>query len=84
MLRSMIVVALLSSAAFAQQPKEPPKKPPPTPPTHNIGELEIAAKDRKIMLITFLERASEELERASLKKRSFIPELLKTVEAEKL
>lgn len=84
MLRSIVVVALLSAAAFAQpKDREPPQKPP-APPVHEMDKFEIGAKNRKIMLMTFLERASEELERASLEKRSFIPELVKTVDAEKL
>ena len=85
MLRSIVVVALLASSAFAQQrpPRVPPQKPPPVPIIRG-DEIEIGAKNRKVMLMTFLERAREELERASLEKRSFIPELIKTVDAETL
>jgi hypothetical protein len=99
MLRSILVAALLGSitspAAFAQQnePKPVPKPPHKVPrvpkPPHEIpiidgDEIQIGAKNRKVLLMTFLERASEELERASLQKRSFIPELIKTVDAETL
>jgi hypothetical protein len=98
MLRSMVVVALLASSAFAQQPdcrertvdckpkapKVVPKKAPAKPPTYDMGAISVDAKNRKVMLMTFLERAREELERASLQQRSFIPELVKTVDAEQL
>lgn len=96
MLRSIIVVALLGSAAFAQQPaacpaNEPCKVTPPpkvgkpkAPPVHDMGAMDLRAKNRKVMLMTFLERASAELERASLEQRSFIPELVKTVDTETL
>ncbi len=81
MLRSLAVIALLASTALAQ-PKD--RVPPQKPPVIDMGEMEIGAKNRKVMLMTFLERAREELERASLEKRSFIPELIKTVDAETL
>jgi len=88
MLRSIVVVALLVSSAFAQPraPKPVPKvpKPPVTVPVIDGDEIKIGAKDRRVLMITFLERASEELTRASLEKRSFIPELIKTVDAETL
>ena len=46
--------------------------------------LSLAGKDRKASLLYFLERANEELERAFLERRSFIPHLVRTVEEEKL
>jgi hypothetical protein len=39
---------------------------------------------RTPQLLYFLERANEELERASLEKRSFIPHMVRTVEEEAL
>jgi hypothetical protein len=39
---------------------------------------------RTPQLLYFLERANEELERASLEKRSFIPHMVRSVEEEKL
>lgn len=102
MLRSIIVVALLASSAFAQQPapcrdgvrvgdeckatapKAVPKQKERPKPTYDMGVMDVAAKNRKIMLMTFLERTNEELERATLEKRSFMPELVRTLDAEKL
>ncbi|MFN0252981.1 MAG: hypothetical protein ACKV2T_39265 [Kofleriaceae bacterium] len=97
MLRPMIVVALLAGPAFAQQPQPvcpvgetckvaAPKTVPKqrATPRYDMDKIDVNAKDRKVMLITFLERASEELERASLQKRSFIPDLVKTIDAETL
>jgi hypothetical protein len=96
--RSGIVVALLAGPAFAQQPQPvcpvgetckvaAPKTVPKQKravPEYRMDEIGLKAKDRKVMLMTFLERASEELERASLEKRSFVPELIRTVDAESL
>jgi hypothetical protein len=39
---------------------------------------------RTPQLLYFLERANEELERASLEKRSFIPAMVRSVEEEQL
>jgi hypothetical protein len=41
-------------------------------------------KSRSPQLLYFLERANEELERASLEKRSFIPHIVRTVDEEAL
>jgi hypothetical protein len=46
--------------------------------------LDLNGRMRTPQLLYFLERANEELERASLEKRSFIPHLVKTVEDETL
>lgn len=91
MLRSIAhpvaVIAMLASTAFAQ-PGKPPRIPRPKPPVEvpviEGDALELGAKNRKLLFMTFLERTSEELERASLQKRSFIPEIVKTVDAETL
>jgi hypothetical protein len=94
--RSGIVVALLAGPAFAQQPQPvcpigetckvvaPKTIPKQKVPEYRMDKIDLKAKDRKIILMTFLERASEELERASLEKRSFVPELIRTVDAEAL
>lgn len=60
-------------------PKKDRKKP-----IYDMTKVDIVAKNRKLMLMTFIDRASEELERATLDRRSFMPELLKTVDAETL
>jgi hypothetical protein len=66
------------------QPKIVPKQKQRKKPEYDMSVMDLAAKNRKVMLMTFLERASEELERAALDRRSFIPELIKTVDSETL
>jgi len=46
--------------------------------------LDISGRLRAPQLLYFLERANEELERASLERRSFIPEMMRSVEEEQL
>jgi hypothetical protein len=69
-------------------PKEPAKKTGPakssSPKTYDFTSLDLNGRMRTPQLLYFLERANEELERASLEKRSFIPHLVKTVEEETL
>jgi hypothetical protein len=50
----------------------------------NFGDLNLNGRSRSPQLLYFLERANEELERASLEKRSFIPHMVRTVEEEAL
>jgi hypothetical protein len=50
----------------------------------NFDGLGLNGRSRSPQLLYFLERANEELERASLEKRSFIPSIVKTVEDEQL
>ncbi len=46
--------------------------------------LKLDGSTRMPQLLYFLERASEELERASLKRRSFIPELVRSMDEDAL
>jgi hypothetical protein len=64
-------------------PVKPPKAPK-TPPTYTINPMTVGGKVRGAMMLQFLERANEELERASLQQRSFVPELVRSVELEAL
>ncbi|MBL0214801.1 MAG: hypothetical protein IPQ07_13070 [Myxococcales bacterium] len=96
----MALIATMSGAALAQRTCDPAKdsscraatvgkpapkvKPPTQPPTITIGPLDLIGKVRGAMLLQFLERADEELERASLQRRSFVPELVRSVELEAL
>jgi hypothetical protein len=50
----------------------------------NFDGLGLNGRSRSPQLLYFLERANEELERASLEKRSFVPNMVKTVEDEAL
>jgi hypothetical protein len=46
--------------------------------------IDINGQNRSPQLLYFLERANEELERASLEKRSFIPEMVRSIEEDTL
>lgn len=50
----------------------------------NFEGLGLAGHNRSPQLLYFLERANEELERASLEKRSFISHMVRSVEEEAL
>jgi hypothetical protein len=50
----------------------------------NFDNLNLNGRSRSPQLLYFLERANEELERASLEKRSFIPHMVRTVDEEAL
>ena len=52
--------------------------------TFDFGNLQLNGQLRTPQLLYFLERANEELERASLEKRSFIPHIVRSVEEEAL
>ena len=52
--------------------------------TFNFEGLGLNGRNRSPQLLYFLERANEELERASLEKRSFIPHMVKSLEEEAL
>jgi hypothetical protein len=69
------------------KPTEAKKGTKPTPTKEqnfNFDNLNLNGRSRSPQLLYFLERANEELERASLEKRSFIPHMLRTVEEEAL
>ena len=50
----------------------------------NMDGFKMDGKSRSPQLLYFLERANEELERASLEKRSFIPHIVRTMDDEAL
>ncbi len=95
LLAAFLVCAFV--APLAAQPKKgtpPPKadkasdnKPAGgTPKVKNFdfNALDLNGRMRTPQLLYFLERANEELERASLEKRSFIPHMVRSVEEEQL
>ena len=92
---ALIVCALGAAsptAAYAQPKKDAPAPAPAPAPAagdkkqkvFDFTGLDINGRLRTPQLLYFLERANEELERASLEKRSFIPELVRTLDEEAL
>lgn len=97
---SIIIVCALVLPAWAQPKKEKPapadpkgpaaaekgdkKKVEPKAKNFDFNALDLNGRMRTPQLLYFLERANEELERASLEKRSFIPHMVRSVEEEKL
>ena len=63
---------------------EPGKKKEPKVKNFDFNGLDLNGRNRTPQLLYFLERANEELERASLEKRTFIPHMVKSVEEEQL
>jgi hypothetical protein len=61
------------------KPSKPPKEQ-----NINLEGLGFNGKNRSPQLLYFLERANEELERASLEKRSFIPHIVRSMEDDAL
>jgi hypothetical protein len=84
------VAAQPKKKTVAEEPKPAPtaKKPAAAAPkkeqNFDFQNLQLNGRSRTPQLLYFLERANEELERASLEKRSFIPHLVRTVEEEAL
>ncbi|MGE5182717.1 MAG: hypothetical protein ACM31C_11670 [Acidobacteriota bacterium] len=60
------------------------KKKAPKEKTFDFNAMDLNGRMRTPQLLYFLERANEELERASLEKRSFIPHMVRSVEEEQL
>ncbi len=97
-LGALMMLALTSSPADAQRRRRPAKKKP--TPVSTVKEskakeggknqvfdftgLALGASMRTPQLLYFLERASEELERASLQRRSFVPEMVRSISEEGL
>lgn len=50
----------------------------------NLDSIDFNGRNRTPQLLYFLERANEELERASLERRSFIPHLVRSLDEEQL
>jgi hypothetical protein len=80
---------LLAAGTAVAQPAPPAKKPPPSdveppkggkPKVFDFTGLDISGRLRTPQLLYFLDRATEELERASLERRSFIPEMVRSVD----
>jgi hypothetical protein len=70
--------------AEAPDTKPGEKKKSPKEKTFDFNALDLNGRMRTPQLLYFLERANEELERASLEKRSFIPHMVRSVEEEQL
>jgi hypothetical protein len=64
--------------------KKPAKTKEPKTKNFDFNALDLNGRNRTPQLLYFLERANEELERASLEKRSFIPTMVKSVDEEQL
>jgi hypothetical protein len=68
----------------AKDAKDPKKTKPQGPKTFDFSALDLNGRMRTPQLLYFLERANEELERASLEKRSFIPHMIRSLDEEQL
>ncbi|HEX8108347.1 MAG TPA: hypothetical protein VF516_11500 [Kofleriaceae bacterium] len=67
-----------ATGATGSSDKKPKEK------TFDFNNLQLNGQLRTPQLLYFLERANEELERASLEKRSFIPHMVRSMEEEAL
>ena len=61
-------------------PPKPPAAGPGKPKVFDFTGLDLAGRLRTPQLLYFLDRASEELERASLERRSFIPAMVRSID----
>lgn len=91
---SVLALLLLAVPAAAQPAKKPPPTEVEQPGGASPGAgpqkgkpkvfdftgLDISGRLRTPQLLYFLDRATEELERASLERRSFIPEMVRSVD----
>ena len=80
----VVVLVSLARPVLAQDGKRPPPKSPKPAPVITIGPLDVVGTLRNAMMMTFLERASEELERANLERRSFVDRIVLSVDDEQL
>lgn len=89
-LAAVCALVLLAPVASAQPAPPPPAKPADAPKpagkakVFDFTGLDISGRLRTPQLLYFLDRANEELERASLERRSFIPEMVRSVDEGKL
>lgn len=95
--RPLMMLLLLTSVAAAQPRKKDKDKPKPAPAERAGNEkksdkpkvfdftgIQFEGRLRTPQLLYFLDRAAEELDRASLERRSFMPELVRTIDEEQL
>jgi hypothetical protein len=66
------------------KPDGKPDGKPTKPKVFDFTGLDLAGRLRTPQLMYFLERANEELERANLQKRSFIPSMVRSIDDEAL
>jgi hypothetical protein len=64
--------------------KRPGKDAPKEPKVFDFTGVDLSGSNRSPQLLYFLERANEELERASLERRSFIPHMVRSLDEEAL
>ena len=94
MTKLVLSLLLVATTAYAQPAPRGPRKPPPCDAqskdprcvkTIDIKNgLGIDGTLRSLSMMQFLERATEELERAALEKKSFVPKIVSSVEEEAL